>query len=149
MTLHLDFVIPLFRRTRRVKFPVPQLRSGEDNPLRYFEQIPVQIGRNGEHKKSKPNFNQASGKDFVVFEGTVLETVLVTRLNGDFSGPVICMLTNNIYSHDGQRLLIPVGTKLWVKRSGLRALAKPAWPLPSIGSSCRTDTRSIWISFMA
>ncbi len=64
------------------------------------------------HKKSNPNFNQASGKDFVIFEGTVLETVLVTRLNGDFSGPVICMLTNNIYSHDGQRLLMPAGTKV-------------------------------------
>jgi type IV secretion system protein VirB10 len=64
------------------------------------------------HKRSNPNFNQASGKDYVVFEGTVLETVLVTRLNGDFSGPVICMLTNNIYSHDGQRLLIPAGTKV-------------------------------------
>jgi len=63
-------------------------------------------------KKSNPNFNQASGKDYVVFEGTVLETALVTRLNGDFSGPVICMLTNNIYSHDGQRLLIPAGTKV-------------------------------------
>ena len=65
----------------------------------------------GAHKRSNPNFNQASGKDHVVFEGTVLETVLVTRLNGDFSGPVICMLTGNIYSHDGQQLLIPAGTK--------------------------------------
>jgi type IV secretion system protein VirB10 len=64
------------------------------------------------HKRITSNFNQASGKEFVVFEGTVLETVLVTRLNGDFSGPVICMLTNNIYSHDGQRVLIPAGTKV-------------------------------------
>jgi type IV secretion system protein VirB10 len=63
-------------------------------------------------KKVTPNFNQANGKDYVVFEGTVLETVLVTRLNGEFSGPVICMLTNSIYSHDGQRLLIPAGTKV-------------------------------------
>jgi type IV secretion system protein VirB10 len=63
-------------------------------------------------KKSNPNFNAASGKNHVIFEGTVLETVLVTRLNGDFSGPVICMLTNDVYSHDGQRLLIPAGTKV-------------------------------------
>jgi type IV secretion system protein TrbI len=63
-------------------------------------------------KKSTPSFNQSVGKDYVIFEGTVLETTLVTRLNGDFSGPVICMLTNNIYSHDGQRLLIPAGTKV-------------------------------------
>jgi type IV secretion system protein VirB10 len=73
---------------------------------------PAAVPADSAHKRSNPNFNQASGKDYVVFEGTVLETVLVTRLNGDFSGPVICMLTNNIYSHDGQRLLIPAGTKV-------------------------------------
>src|SRR5260370_25299583 len=73
---------------------------------------PTAAPADGPHKKSNPNFNQASGKDYVVFEGTVLETVLVTRLNGDFSGLVICMLTNNIYSHDGLRLLIPAGTKV-------------------------------------
>src|SRR5205085_11049413 len=64
------------------------------------------------HKRINPNFNQSDGKDYVVFEGTVLETALVMRLNGDFSGPIICMLTNNIYSHDGQHLLIPAGTKV-------------------------------------
>lgn len=63
-------------------------------------------------QKNQANFNQASGKDYVVFESTVLETLLVTRLNSDFSGPVICMLTNSIYSHDGQRLLVPAGTKV-------------------------------------
>jgi len=64
------------------------------------------------HKRINPNFNQAIGKDYIVFEGTVLETALVTRLNGEFSGPIICMLTNNIYSHDGQHLLIPAGAKV-------------------------------------
>src|SRR5438270_1043978 len=64
------------------------------------------------HKRTNPNFNQAIGKDYVVFEGTVLETALVTRLNGEFSGPIICMLTNNIYSHDCQHPLIPSVTKV-------------------------------------
>jgi type IV secretion system protein TrbI len=63
-------------------------------------------------KKITPNFNQADGKDYVILEGTVLETVLVTRLNGDFSGTVLCMLTSDVYSHDGQRVLIPAGTKV-------------------------------------
>ena len=90
---------------------IPNLPAGLANgtvPAAQSSSSPVETPR----KKSNPNFNQASGKDYVVFEGTVLETVLVTRLNGDFSGPVICMLTNNIYSHDGQRLLIPAGTKV-------------------------------------
>src|SRR5260370_40909876 len=48
-----------------------------------------QLSANSEEplkKRSNPNFNQSSGKDYLVFEGTVLETTLVTRLNGDFSG---------------------------------------------------------------
>ncbi|MGH9713645.1 MAG: TrbI/VirB10 family protein [Candidatus Acidiferrales bacterium] len=60
-----------------------------------------------------PNsLDAATGKTYVLFEGTILETVLLNRLNGDFNGPVECLLTNDIYSHDRQHLLIPSGTKL-------------------------------------
>lgn len=54
----------------------------------------------------------ASGKTYVLFEGTILETVLLNRLDGDFAGPVECLVTNDIYSHDRQHLLIPSGTKV-------------------------------------
>jgi type IV secretion system protein VirB10 len=47
-----------------------------------------------------------------VFEGSVFETLLINRLNGTFSGPVECLITNDVYSHDRQRLLIPAGTKV-------------------------------------
>jgi len=57
-------------------------------------------------------FNSYSGKRFVVFEGTVLEALLVNRLNGTFAGPVDCLLTNNVYSRDGQNVLIPSGTRV-------------------------------------
>jgi type IV secretory pathway VirB10-like protein len=58
------------------------------------------------------DLNAATGKNHVIFEGTVLESVLVNRLNGDFAGPVICQTTNDIYSHDHNELLIPAGTRL-------------------------------------
>ena len=51
-------------------------------------------------------------KKYRLFEGTVLEAVLTNRLNGSYSGPVNCMLTTNVYSHDGQRLLIPQGSRV-------------------------------------
>ncbi|HEV3482106.1 MAG TPA: TrbI/VirB10 family protein [Candidatus Acidoferrales bacterium] len=54
----------------------------------------------------------ASGKTYVLFEGTILETVLLNRLDGDFAGPIECLVTNDIYSHDRQHLLIPSGTKV-------------------------------------
>jgi type IV secretion system protein VirB10 len=54
----------------------------------------------------------ATGKNYILFEGTVLESVLINRLDGQFSGPIECLLTNDIYSHDRQHLLIPAGSKV-------------------------------------
>jgi type IV secretory pathway VirB10-like protein len=54
----------------------------------------------------------ATGKTYVLFEGTVLETVLINRLDGQFPGPIECLLSNDVYSHDRQHLLVPAGSKL-------------------------------------
>ena len=54
----------------------------------------------------------AAGKTYILFEGTILETALINRLDGSFSGPVECLLTTGVYSHDRQHLLIPAGTKI-------------------------------------
>ena len=56
------------------------------------------------------NVNSAQGQPFVLFEGTELEIALVHRLDGDFSGPVKVMVTNPVYSHDRQHILVPEGT---------------------------------------
>jgi len=63
-------------------------------------------------KEADSAFGQADGKRYRLFEGTVLETVLTNRLDGSFSGPVNCMVTTNVYSHSGQHLLIPQGTRV-------------------------------------
>jgi type IV secretion system protein VirB10 len=66
-------------------------------------------------KETSPNpsaLNSADGKDYVIFEGTILETVLLNRLDGQFTGPVECLVTTDIYSHDRQHLLIPSGSKI-------------------------------------
>jgi type IV secretory pathway VirB10-like protein len=56
--------------------------------------------------------NAAAGKTYMLFEGTILETVLVNRLDGGFTGPVQCLLSTDVYSNDRQHLLIPAGSKL-------------------------------------
>jgi type IV secretory pathway VirB10-like protein len=61
---------------------------------------------------SAASANAAAGKTYVLFEGTVLETVLINRLDGGFTGPVECLLSNDVYSNDRQHLLIPAGSKL-------------------------------------
>jgi type IV secretion system protein VirB10 len=45
-------------------------------------------------------------------EGTVIETVLLNRLDGEFSGPVITQAANDVYSRAGLELLIPKGSRL-------------------------------------
>jgi type IV secretory pathway VirB10-like protein len=54
----------------------------------------------------------AGGKTYVVFEGTILETVLINRLDGANAGPIECLVTSDIYSRDRQHLLVPAGSKV-------------------------------------
>lgn len=56
--------------------------------------------------------NSNTRKKYVLFEGTILETVLINRLDGSFSGPVECLVSGDVYSHDRQRILIPAGSKV-------------------------------------
>jgi type IV secretion system protein VirB10 len=58
----------------------------------------------------------ATGKSYVLFEGTILETVLVNRLDGAFTGPIECLVTTDLYSHDRQQLLIRQARGSSVKR---------------------------------
>ncbi|MFZ3218236.1 MAG: hypothetical protein WA192_19470, partial [Candidatus Acidiferrales bacterium] len=44
----------------------------------------------------------AAGKTYILFEGTILESVLINRLDGQFVGPVECLLSTDVYSHDRQ-----------------------------------------------
>jgi len=61
-------------------------------------------------RSSEVNINSATGQPYVVYEGTLIETALINRLDGDASGPVKVLVTNPVYSHDHQHVLIPDGT---------------------------------------
>ena len=56
------------------------------------------------------NIDAAHGRPYVIFEGTTIDTVLTNRLDSEFAGPVKVMVTNPVYSRDGQHVLIPAGT---------------------------------------
>ena len=47
-----------------------------------------------------------------VLEGTLVDTVLTNRLDGGVAAPVNCLVTNAVYSHDGQYVLIPAGSRV-------------------------------------
>src|SRR5436190_1828094 len=44
-----------------------------------------------------------------LLEGTVIETVLLNRLDGTFSGPLSCLVTTPVYTADRQAVVIPAG----------------------------------------
>jgi type IV secretion system protein VirB10 len=73
---------------------------------------PIRANQSQEQEKhpANVNVNAAQGQPYVVFEGSELETALLNRLDGDFSGPVKVMVTNPVYSHDRQHILVPEGT---------------------------------------
>jgi len=70
------------------------------------------------------DYNHSAGKHYRVLAGTVLETVLLNRINSDFSGPVNSMLTSPVYSHDRQRILIPEGSKVLGEAQKLATLGQ-------------------------
>jgi type IV secretion system protein VirB10 len=55
---------------------------------------------------------RAGGPTTRLLEGTVIETVLLNRLDGTFAGPVTCLVTAPVYSHDRQSVVIPAGARV-------------------------------------
>lgn len=60
--------------------------------------------------KPEVNIDAATGQPYVIYEGTTLDAVLMNRLDGDAAGPVKVLVSNPVYSHDRQHVLVPEGT---------------------------------------
>jgi type IV secretory pathway VirB10-like protein len=54
----------------------------------------------------------AGGATHRLLEGTVIDAVLANRLDGAGAAPVNCLVTNPVYSHDGQSVVIPAGSRV-------------------------------------
>ena len=65
----------------------------------------------GDYKRPlEANVDSATGQPYLIYEGSVLDTVLMKRLDGDAVGPVKVLVSNPLYSHDRQHVIIPEGT---------------------------------------
>jgi type IV secretory pathway VirB10-like protein len=64
----------------------------------------------GYRRPLEANVDSAVGQPYLVYEGSVLDTVLMNRLDGDAVGPVQVLVSNPLYSHDHQHVIIPEGT---------------------------------------
>jgi type IV secretion system protein VirB10 len=63
-------------------------------------------------KQAPEELRQAHGNEYHLFEGTIIETALTNRLDGTFSGPVNCIVSYDVYSHDRRHVLIPSGSRV-------------------------------------
>jgi type IV secretion system protein VirB10 len=66
--------------------------------------------RGGYKRPLEANIDSAVGQPYLVYEGSVLDTVLMNRLDGDSASPVKVLVSNPLYSHDHQHVIIPDGT---------------------------------------
>jgi type IV secretion system protein VirB10 len=59
-----------------------------------------------------------------LLEGTLIDTVLTNRLDGSEAAPVNCLVTNAVYSHGGQHVVIPAGARVLGITRPVRALGE-------------------------
>ena len=88
---------PSERQTNGSLVPPPAEGKQEDTPGGYKRPL-------------EANVDSAVGQPYLVYEGSVLDTVLMNRLDGDAVGPVKVLVSNPLYSHDHQHVIIPEGT---------------------------------------
>lgn len=70
----------------------------------------VPVAESAAARRPEVNIDAAAGQPYVLYEGTTLDTVLMNRLDGDAAGSVKVLVSNPLYSHDRQHVLIPDGT---------------------------------------
>jgi type IV secretion system protein TrbI len=66
----------------------------------------------------------AGGPLHPLLEGTFIDTVLTNRLDGSGISPVNCLVTNPVYSHSGQHVLIPAGARVLGETRPVQALGE-------------------------
>jgi type IV secretion system protein VirB10 len=59
-----------------------------------------------------------------LLEGTIIDTVLTNRLDGDTASPANCLVTNPVYSHSGQQVLIPAGSRVLGETKPVRSVGE-------------------------
>ena len=57
-------------------------------------------------------YSIVAGNMHRIVEGTIIDTVLTNRLDGAAASPVNCLVTNPVYSQDGQHILVPSGARI-------------------------------------
>ncbi len=85
---------------------------------------PAAAGAEGPRTPEATGPITASGPLHTLLEGTVIDAVLANRLDGSGVAPVNCLVSNPIYSHNGQFVLIPAGARVLGETRPVQALGE-------------------------
>ena len=66
----------------------------------------------------------AAGPLHRILEGTIVDTVLTNRLDGNAAAPVNCLVTNALYSHSGRQVVIPAGARILGETKAVQAFGE-------------------------
>jgi type IV secretion system protein VirB10 len=83
--------------------PVTEDTGGASAPTRTPERVV---------RPERKDAISAAGPLHRLVEGTLIDAVLTNRLEGSVAAPVNCLVTNPVYSHSGQHVLIPAGARV-------------------------------------
>jgi type IV secretory pathway VirB10-like protein len=81
-------------------------------------------GDNGRPQSRPTEPIRASGPTHRLLEGTFIDAVLTNRLDGTSAAPVNCLVTNPVYSHSGQHIVIPAGARVLGRTTPVQSLGE-------------------------
>lgn len=67
---------------------------------------------------------EAAGPLHRLLEGTVVDTVLTNHLDGGSASPVNCLVTNPVFAHSGQAIVVPAGARLLGETRPIQSLGE-------------------------
>jgi type IV secretion system protein VirB10 len=82
------------------------------------------VARAEERTPERTDAISAAGPLHPLLEGTIIDTVLTNRLDGSSTAPVNCLVTNPVYSHSGQHIVIPAGARILGETRPVQALGE-------------------------
>lgn len=96
-------------------FPVAYDRLSGAGPENEVAPVPASRAVPGDAPKGKKedeSYAAYVGNLYRLPEDTIIDAILVNKLNNSFAGPVIVQVATDVYTHDYQHVLIPAGTRV-------------------------------------
>jgi len=106
---NLAYVEPAAQQTVQSQVPTPPSAPPALAGASPASAHPVTADATSYKRPPEVNVDSATGQPYVIYEGTTVDTVLMNRLDGDAVGPVKVLVSDPVYSHDHQHVLIPEG----------------------------------------